>query len=165
MRISRLLLVTTLFMLLGNFSFAARAADGNIKLTSIAQIEVEVTGKDGKKTLKREPVAKAVPGTEVIFTTTFENISNKPADNIIINNPVPNDTEYKGGSAYGAGCEIVFSADHGKHFAKAESLKIKSTDGKERAALPKEYTDIRWTCKGPLAGGKSGEVGFHSVIK
>lgn len=165
MRISHFLFVASLFVALSNFSLGAQAADGAIKVTSIAQVEVEVVAKGGKKTLKRTPVEKAVPGTEVIYTTTFENIIDKAVGNIVINNPIPNDTEYKAGSAFGKDCQILFSIDGGKSFAVAEKLKIKDADGKERAALAKEYTDIRWTYKKQLAAGKSGEVGFRSVIK
>ncbi|TAN82700.1 MAG: hypothetical protein EPN14_03845 [Gallionella sp.] len=165
MRISRLLFITTLFMALGGFSPASQAADGAIKVKSIAQVEVEVVGKDGKKTLKRAPVEKVVPGTEVIYTTTFENIIDKTVGNIAIDNPVPNDTEYKAGSAFGKDCEILFSADGGKKFGHAEELKVKGADGKERTALPREYTNIRWNYKGQLAAGKSGEVGFRAVVK
>lgn len=165
MRISRLLLISALLALLGGVSLSARAADDAIKLTSIAQVEVEVTGKDGKKTFALAPVEKAVPGTEVIYTTTFENRINKAASNIVISNPIPEHTKYTAGSAFGKDCEILFSADGGKSFAAAEKLKIKDANGVERTALPKEYTDIRWIYKGQLAPGKSGEVGFRSVIK
>lgn len=165
MRMFNLLFTTTLFALLGNFSLSAQAADGAIKLTSIAQTEVEVIDQKGKKTLKRIPVEKAVPGTEVIYTTTFENVGNKSASDIVINNPLPNDSEYKAGSAFGKDCEILFSADGGKKFGHAEALKIRGADGKERTALPKEYTHIRWTYKGQLAVGKSGAVGFRTVVK
>ena len=165
MRISSLLLTTTLLALLGSFSSVAQAADGAIKITSIAQIEVEVVGKGGKKTLQRTPVAKAVPGTEVIYTNTFENITSKPAGDIVIDNPIPNDSEYKAGSAFGKDCEILFSADGGKKFGHAEELKIKEADGKEHTALAKEYTHIRWTYKKQLAAGRSGEVGFRATIK
>ena len=165
MRMFNLLLTTTLFAMLGSFSSGAHAADGAIKLTSIAQVEVEVIDQKGKKTLKRAPVDKAVPGTEVIYTTTFENIGNKSASDIVINNPLPNDSEYKAGSAFGKDSEILFSADGGKKFGHAEELKIRGADGKERIALPKEYTHIRWTYKGQLAAGKSGEVGFRTVVK
>ncbi len=165
MRISRLLLTTTLLALLGSFSSSALAADGAIKISSTAQIEVEVIGKDGKKTLKRTLPDKAIPGTEVIYTNTFENVINKPASNIVINNPIPNDSEYKAGSAFGKDCEILFSVDGGKKFGHAEELKINDAEGKERTALPREYTHIRWIYKGQLAAGKSGEVGFRAVIK
>jgi len=165
MRISRFLLATTLLALLGSFTSAAHAADAPIKITSIAQIEVEVIGKDGKKTLKRTPPDKAVPGTEVIYTNTFENTGKKPADNIVINNPIPNESEYVAGSAFGKDCEILFSVDGGKKFGHAEELKIKEADGKERTALSREYTNIRWNYKGQLGAGKSGEVGFRATIK
>lgn len=159
------LFTATLLVLLGSFLSVANAADAAIKVTSIAQIETEVTGKDGKKTHQLTPVTKAVPGTEVIYTTTFENTLDKPAGNININNPIPNDSEYVGGSAFGKDCEILFSVDGGKTFGHAENLKIRSADGKERTALPKEYTHIRWNYKKQLAPGKVGEVGFRATIK
>jgi uncharacterized repeat protein (TIGR01451 family) len=165
MRIVNLLLTTALFALLGNFCQSALAAEGALKVTGIAQTEVVVTGKDGKKTLKRTPVTKAIPGTEVIYTTTFENTIKKAAGNISIDNPIPNDSEYVGGSAFGKDCEILFSVDGGKTFGHAEELRITDADGKERAALPREYTHIRWKYKAQLAPGKSGEVGFRAVIK
>lgn len=165
MRISHMIMTTTLFMVLGGFSLGSQADDGAVKVTSIAQIEVEVIGKDGKKILKRAPVEKAVPGTEVIYTTTFENKFTKSISDVAINNAIPNDSEYKGGSAFGQDCEILFSIDGGKVFDVAEKLKIKGADGKERTALPKEYTNIRWIYKGQLAAGKSGEVGFRAIIK
>lgn len=165
MHISRLFLITTLLALLGSFSSVAQAAGAAVKLTSIAQVEVEAIGKDGKKVLKRGPVEKAVPGTEVIYTTTFENIIKKPVSDIVIDNPIPNASEYKAGSAFGKDCEILFSADGGKKFGHAEELTVKDADGKEHTALAKEYTHIRWTYKGQLAAGKSGEVGFRAAIK
>jgi len=165
MRIYNLLLTSALLAMLGGFSSGVQAGDGSIKVTSVAQIEVEIVGKDGKKTFKRTPVTKAVPGTEVIYTNTFENIGEKAASDIVINNPVPKATEYKAGSAFGKDCEILFSADGGKTFGHAEELKITGADGKERTALAKEYTHIRWTYKGQLAAGKSGAVGFRTVIK
>ena len=165
MRIFHLLLTTTLFTVLGVFSLGSQAADGAVKVTSIAQIEIEVIGKDGKKMLKRVPAEKAIPGAEVIYTTTFENKIKLAISDIAINNAIPNDSEYKGGSAFGQDCEILFSVDGGKVFDVAEKLKIKGADGKERTALPKEYTNIRWTYKGQLAAGNSGEVGFRTIIK
>jgi len=165
MHIPRLLLITTLLAMLGSFSATAQAAGAAVKVTSIAQVETEVVGKDGQKMLKLGPVQKAVPGTEVIYTTTFENLIKKPVGNIVINNPVPNDSEYKAGSAFGKDCEIQFSADGGKTFGHAEELTVKDADGKSRPALAKEYTNIRWIYKKQLSPGKSGEVGFRAAIK
>lgn len=165
MFVSRLLLTTTLLALLGTYSSVALAADAAIQVTTLAQVEVETVGKDGKKTLKRTPPDMAIPGTEVIYTTTFKNLIKKPVGNIVIDNPVPNDSEYKAGSAFGKDCDILFSVDGGKTFGHAEELKVKDADGKERPALAREYTHIRWTYKLQLAAGKSGEVGFRATIK
>lgn len=162
---SRLFLISTLLALLGSFSSGAQAADAAIKVTSIAQVETEAIGKDGKKVFKRGPVEKAVPGTEVIYTTKFENLIKKPVGDIVIDNPIPNASEYKAGSAFGQNCDILFSVDGGKTFGHAEDMKVKDADGKERPALAKDYTNIRWTYKGQLAAGKAGEVGFRAAIK
>lgn len=165
MRIHQILLGIALFIGLVSFSLGVKAADGAVKVTSIAQVEIVVVDQDGKKTLRRIPVEKAVPGTEVIYTTTFDNLIDKAVGGIVINNPIPNDTEYKGGSAFGRDCDIVFSIDGGTTYGHAEELKVVEADGSKRTALPKEYTNIRWHFKGKLAAGKSGEVGFRSVIK
>jgi uncharacterized repeat protein (TIGR01451 family) len=165
MRISNLLIAVSLSMVLGSFSVVARSADGAISLKSIAQVEIEVVDKDGKKTIQRTPVRRAIPGREVIYTTTFQNLIDKPVGNIVINNPVPNDSEYTAGSAFGKDCEILFSVDGGKSFKISEQLRVKGADGKERIALPREYTYIRWTYNGQLMAGKSGKVGFRAVFK
>jgi len=164
MRFLNLLLTSALLTALGVYSTTVVAADDAVKVTSIAQTEIEITDKNGRKTLKRVPVDKAVPGTEVIFTTVFENLIDKTANDISINNPIPPETEYKAGSAFGKDCEILFSID-GKTFGYAEELKVKDDDGKERTALPREYRHIRWNYKVPLAKGKPGEVGFRATIK
>lgn len=155
------LIFTSIFLI--GLSFNASAADGAIKVSSTAQVELELV-KDGKKTLMRQPVEKAVPGTEVIFTNTFENTSDKTASDITINNPIPNSTIYKAGSAFGTDCDILFSVDGGRKFAHAEELKVIDAEGNERIALPKEYTNIRWVYKKQLPTGKSSEVGFRATI-
>lgn len=160
-----ILFASTLLAMLGISSPAVQAAEDAIKVTSIAQTEVEVTGPKGEKTVKRTPVNKALPGTEVIYTTQFKNVLATAASNIVIDNPIPKNTEYKAGSVFGENCEILFSANGGKQYARAEDIKIRDKDGKERTALPMEYTHIRWTYKEQLPSGKSSEVGFRAIIK
>lgn len=127
-------------------------------------METEVVIK-GKKEKKREPVTKAVPGTEIIYTNTFANEGSKPAGNIVLTNPIPASTTYVGGSAFGVNTDITFSADGGKSYDVPEKIKIKARDGRERPALPSEYTHIRWNYKGELAAGKQGNAGFRAVIQ
>lgn len=158
-------ILTSLSALLLAVSISAHAAPGAVEVKSIAEVEIEVVDSKGNKTLKRQPVVKAVPGTEVIYTTTYKNLIAKPVGNIVINNPVPNDTAYKSGSATGANTDITFSIDGGKNFATPDKLTVKGKDGKERPAQASEYTHIRWAHKGELAAGKSGEVSFRAVIR
>lgn len=156
------LLTINLLILLGGYSAAVLAIEPAIKVTSIAEVE---TGVDKNGQLKRGPPDKAVSGSEVIFTNSFENVGNDTASDIVINNPIPADMAYKGDSAFGKDCMIVFSVDGGKKFGTAQNLKIKGADGKEHVALPRQYTHIRWVYQGQLAAGKFGEVGFRAVVK
>jgi len=149
---------------LAAFHLPAHAAAGTVEVKSIAEKEVE-TVKNGAKTIRRAPVDKAVPGDEIIYTTTFRNLADQPAANIVITNPVPNDSIYKGGSAAGANTVITFSVDGGKQYAAAGKLSVRTKEGKTRPAQPADYTHIRWTYKGTLGAGKSGEASFRAFIK
>ncbi len=136
---------------------------GTIELKNIAEVEMETKDAQGKIERKRVPVATAVPGTEVIYTTTFKNISTRPAANIVINNPVPANTTLVAGSVYGANTDISYSVD-GKTFATPDKLRVKGKDGKEVAATAADYAAIRWSYKGDLPPGKAEVAGFRAVI-
>jgi uncharacterized repeat protein (TIGR01451 family) len=164
---NKLLSITlaSLLLALGTAALAqAPAQRGNIELKNVAEVEVAVTGADGKVVKKRGPVEKAIPGTVVFYTSTFKNISARPAGNISINNPIPANTTLVPASAYGEGMDISYSADGGKAWAAADKVKVKGADGKERAAAVSEFTHIRWNLRGELAPGKQGEAGFRVVI-
>jgi uncharacterized repeat protein (TIGR01451 family) len=150
--------------LLSVFSLNAFAAPGEVEMNSFAEREVMVV-KNGKKVSELRPVDKAVPGDEIIYTTRFKNLTGKPAGRIVISNPVPNSSVYVANSARGNNTAITFSVDGGKSFAAADKLIIQAKEGKTRPALPAEYTHIRWTYKGDLGVGKSGEISFRAAIK
>jgi uncharacterized repeat protein (TIGR01451 family) len=158
-------LLFSLAVLAGPLAVAqARQAGGNIEFKNVAEVEIEVKGADGKVEKKRGPVQKAIPGAEIFYTSTFKNIGNKPAGNIIINNPIPANTTLVAGSAFGENTSISFSADGGKTWAAPDLVKVKGADGKERPAGISEFTHVRWTLKNELAPGKQGEVGFRVVV-
>jgi uncharacterized repeat protein (TIGR01451 family) len=153
----------TAALLLAASAHAAPAEPGTIKVQSLAEQEVEVKLPNGKTEKQRQPVAKAVPGSEVIYTTRFTNQGKQPAGNIAITNPVPENTAYVGGSAFGANTAITYSLD-GKAYATPDKLTVTTPEG-QRPALPAEYSHIRWTYQGDLPVGKTGEVGFRVQIK
>jgi len=137
---------------------------GDIELSNIAEMEVVVKTADGKVEKKRQPVEKAIPGSEIIYTSTFRNVGKQAANSISIVNPVPANTTLVGGSAHGEQTEIAFSADGGKTWAAADKVRVTGADGKQRPAGITEFTHIRWNYKGELAPGKQGAVGFRVTV-
>jgi uncharacterized repeat protein (TIGR01451 family) len=142
----------------------AQGSSGDIEFRNIAETEQEVKTADGKVEKKRVLAQKAIPGTEVIYTSTFRNVGKRPAGNIAVVNPVPANTTLVGGSAFGDGTDIAFSVDGGKTWGAADRLKVTGKDGKQRPAGISEFTHIRWAYRGELAAGKQGSVGFRVVV-
>jgi uncharacterized repeat protein (TIGR01451 family) len=142
----------------------AQTGGGDVELRNVAEQEVEVKAADGKVEKKRVAVAKAVPGAEIIYTSTFRNIGKRGAGNITVVNPVPVNTTLVGGSAFGENTDITFSADGGKTWAKADKVRVIGADGKERPAGISELTHVRWVYRGELAPGKQGAVGLRVVV-
>ena len=92
---------------------------GCIVLKSVAEVEkVEVNAK-GEKTTTLVPASTAVPGVEVIWTVTANNICKVPSEKVTINNAVPEHMTYVANSAMGPGSDITYSLD-GKTFGTAE---------------------------------------------
>jgi uncharacterized repeat protein (TIGR01451 family) len=138
-----------------------------VELTTKAEREVEVIEK-GVKVKKTGPPEKVVPGDEVVYTVAYTNKSAKPAEKVVITNPVPKHTRYKDGTAAGEGADITFSVDDGKTFATPDKLTvtIKDKSGKDivRPAVAQDYTHIRWLLKQNVAPGQSGSVRFRTVV-
>ena len=130
--------------------------------------EMEAVVKEGGKTLTKMVAAKDVaPGIVIFYTVSFRNDGDEKAVNAIIDNPIPKDTRYVPGSAYGE-AEITFSIDKGMSYNKPSLLLYEITDkqGKtvKKVASPDVYTNIRWVIP-VIEAGKQGTVGFKAVVK
>ncbi len=104
------------------------------------------------------------PGDKVGYRIIIENKGDKPADDIVLNNPVPENTLYVDGSARGANSSIVFSVDQGKTFATPEKLFIVK-DGKKLPATAKDYSNVRWVLTSSLKAGEKGSVQYIVQVK
>jgi len=144
---------------------AVFAQQNPIVLKNIAETEVAAKDAQGIIEKKRVPLSKTLPGAEVIYTTTFENRGTKPVGNIVITNPVPANTSYVDGSALGENTVIAFSVNGGKTYGAANALSVKTSEGRERPALPADYTNIRWTYQGELRPGAGGAAVFRVLVK
>lgn len=151
-------------LLAGN-ALLARAQ--NVELVTKAETEVEVVEK-GAKVKKMAAPSKVVPGDEVLYTITYTNKTAKPAQNVVVTDPVPKHTRLKAGSVSGENADVVYSVDGGKVFATPDKLtvSIKDKSGKDvvRPATAADYTHIRWILKQNVAPGQSGSVRFRVNI-
>jgi uncharacterized repeat protein (TIGR01451 family) len=138
---------------------------GQVTLESMIQKEIEVVNEAGEKEIQLVEAGNAIPGDELIFTITYTNQGVEPAENVVLVNPLPENTEYIGGSAGGEATTITFSVDEGGSYDLPDKLRIIGEDGQQRTALVQEYTHIRWVLTGPLSPGKSGKVYFRVRLK
>ncbi len=138
---------------------------GQVVLESLIQREIEVVNEDGEKEIKLVEAGNAIPGDELFFSVTYTNQGTEPAENVVLVNPVPEHTEYIGGSAAGEATEITFSVDDGGSYDIPDNLTVIGEDGNPRTALPREYTHLRWVRTGNLSPGEGGKVVFRVRLK
>ncbi len=143
---------------------SAASAQGHLKVTSKVQ-KMVVINKGGEKSYQFVPAKKVLPGEIIQYNTFFQNISNKPANNINIVNPIPKHTVYLPNSAQGKNTQTVFSVDGGKHYGKAGTLKVRGKDGKWHLAKPSDYTHIQWQYQGSLAPKAKQVVAFRVRLR
>lgn len=153
-------------MLLASLFSANTFAEGEkITLTNKAFKQIIKKDKDGNITYDYVKPELALPGDVILYTILVENMGADLAEDIVINNPVPNNSKYRSASATGKGTKITFSIDNGETFDVPEKLIVKDKDGKESIAKAEIYTHIRWVYAEPLAPGDKKEVSFKTEIK
>ena len=142
---------SAILMMLALSLQAVAQEQGHLNVTTTVQKQ-EVTVNDSGETETRLVAADSVvPGESVVYTITFQNISDEPAANV-------------DGSAFGPGTVIQFSTDGGQNFAAADELTV-IDDGVSRPAGPDDFTHIRWVMQNELAVGAQGTARFTAVLK
>lgn len=121
---------------------------------------------DGALESRLVPAEKVIPGDELRYTIVFENTGEQAVDagSVVITNPLPANTEYLDGTAFGAGTDISFSTDGGQSFANPDELLVLA-DGVETLAQARDYTTIRWVFAPELAPGEKSHVSFNVRLK
>lgn len=154
-----------LALLLPTWRASAAAEPSAVEIRATAEVEVKVKGDDGTEQVKRQPATKVPPGVAVIYTLRAENKGAKPADDVVVTDPIPEHMDYVDGSASTAGARLTFSVDGGKTFLPLEKLQVKGKDGAPRAAAGPDMTHIRWQFEKPLAPGESRAVEFRARVE
>lgn len=158
-----LVLLTSLIAVIGLVP-ASAFADGEVRFSNNAYKQVIKEGASGSKTYDYVEPGLVIPGDVIMYEIGFENISDKPITNIVINNPLPNNSVYRQGSATTDSYDVTFSVD-GKDFKSADKLVVKDKTGKTWLAKPEQYTHIRWVYKKTLQPGEKKSVTYKTVIK
>lgn len=145
---------------------AAALAKPLVKI-AIAAEKVIVVTKNGKTETRRVPAGEAAPGETLIYTLAVTNSGDEAATNVVVNDPIPEGTQYIPGSATEMG-ELTFSIDGGNTYKKPSLLtyEVTKADGakEKRVASPEQYTHIRWQIPEIVAGAKK-ELSFQVKVK
>jgi len=154
---------------------AVRAAE-SIETTLIAEVREEANVA-GRRIARLVPAKVLHEGQVVFYTVRILNQGSEPAREVVVVQPVPENTHYVPNSAGGPGAEITFSADGGQTFAREGQLIVveqslplsEPADGGvhqplTRPATAEDYTHIRWRLRNPLAPGAVALARFRAVF-
>ena len=156
--------ISAILMMLALSLQAVAQEQGHLNVTTTVQKQEVTVNDSGEAETRLVAADSVVPGESVVYTITFQNISDEPAANVVITNPISEDLTYVDGSAFGPGTVIQFSTDGGQNFAAAEELTV-IDDGVSRPAGPDDFTHIRWVMQNELAVGAQGTARFTAVLK
>jgi len=156
------------FFLILFFSISTSSlAKPQISIEMVAEKEITII-KDGKEIKKTISADEVEPGEIIHFTINYENTGNQPATNVVLNNPIPENSLYLPDTATGQNSDILFSIDGGTNFKKPGLLTYTfiDSDGKKvnKQAPPEKYTHIRWIVK-TIKADSNGSVSFKVKVK
>lgn len=155
---------TNISVILAMALFSSMAM-AEIQLTTVAETEVTQRNPQGEEIIQRVPATRVVPGTEVIYTITAKNSGAETAQNVVVTNPIPEQTVYIAGSAAGPGTDITFSVDNGKTFHRSGELMVQNASGKPRRANAEDYTHVRWLLRFQLEPSDEAPVWYRVRVK
>lgn len=147
-----------------SLSLISLFVSAEVTLTNTVFEVITITNEDGSKHEEWKKPDKLLPGEFVGYQIEVNNQDSKPANDIVIENPIPEHTVYIQDSAKGLNSLIEFSVDNGKTFALPAQLFVEK-DGKRVQATPADYTQVRWKLNQPLAAGASSTVQYIVKIK
>ena len=142
---------------------SAAPKGGCIELTTVAQQDKSVTAADGTVTKKYVPATRIVPDAEVVWTTSARNLCKKPAENVVIDQPVPEHMIFVADSTSGTDAQVTL-ATNGGEFMPAKDLTV-SVDGVVRHAGAADVRHVRWTLNKAVAPQTTVTVRYRATVQ
>jgi len=140
----------------------ATAAD-TIRLRTEALTEKTVVDEKGRSETTLVTAARVAPGDEVVYAIHWENAGERPADLVVITNPIPQHMVCLTVEE-AAATRMTVSVDGGKIFAALDTLTLASPDGTTRPATWHDCTHVRWNFEKPLSPGQKGTFHFRAGL-
>ncbi len=110
----------------------------------------------GKEVLKKTD--SALPGEIVEYRTTYKNLGNSTLTGLIVEVPIPGNTDYVSGTSQSqTPHDLVVSIDGGRSWDSEPVKRLrKGPDGVKKEVIvgPEEYTHLRWITKKPIHAGE-----------
>jgi uncharacterized repeat protein (TIGR01451 family) len=150
------------------FSGMAVARDGALGQTAQTKPQVQLVLAAEKKVIQRDQKGKeqvtwlalgsgkaiVQSGDTVRYTVTGKNISDQPAANLAITEPMPKGTVYVlNSNSADSEAKATYSMDGAKNFVEKPMIQVALPNGKvESKPAPAEaYTNVRWNFRKTLA--------------
>lgn len=148
-------------LLLAGLIAAVPAVASPVELHSVVLAEQRDAAADGTTRVTIVPAARVTPGDRVVYQIDYRNPGERPANALVIANPVPTAMQYVG-PAEGSP-EPELSVD-GTTFGPLSTLKVRE-GGEVRPAAAADVRVVRWRLAQPVAPGSEGKVAFRAVLK
>lgn len=145
-------------------SIAAAAAQpaGPLSVETRMLVESRTRASDGTTRVQLVQPTNVVPGTPVTVVIEYRNVGSQPISGLVIANPVPANTTYRGVAEGTPQPEV--SVD-GTTFAPLAQLSVRAPGGATRAAGASDVTMVRWRLSSPVTAGAKGQFAFQAVLK
>ena len=138
-------------------AIAQTQSQSSVQLQLNAAKKIVQVDKQGKQQVSWQPLQGKVvvqPGDVIRYTLAGGNNSDRPANNLVVTQPIPQQTAYLLNSVTvdHPGTIVTYSIDKGKTFVAKPIIQIKLADGKvQTQPAPAEmYTHVRWKFAQPI---------------
>ncbi len=133
--------------------------------------DINVIGSPNVELVKSvSPSGTQLPGTDLVYTIAFTNTGGRAAQALVIQDPIPNNTDFKVGSVTsslgttGLTVVVAYSNNSGSTYVYTPA----SGGGGAPAGYDRNVTNIRWTFSGNLSQtspNNTGSVSFTARIR
>ncbi|MBE9008638.1 DUF11 domain-containing protein [Pseudanabaenaceae cyanobacterium LEGE 13415] len=151
-------------------SIAQAINQPKVELKLIAKQRVIQKDTQGKEQVSWNVLTKDTmvqKGTVLRFQVVAKNAGDRPAQKLVVTQPIPRGTTYAANSATANGAELTYSTDGGKTFTANPMLQVALPDGRtEMKPAPVEsYSHVRWTFEKAIAPKNTLEVTYDVSVR